>query len=365
MSSRPPPPPPSNDRTLLMPRRDVDVELRPGTRLQEYTVEGLIGAGGFSIVYRARDTKLDRVVALKEYLPAAFALRDARGTVVPRTPRHADAYLLGLRSYLNEARLLASFDHPALLRVYRFWPENGTAYLVMPLVEGATLKRWLADLGASPSEAWLRHFALQMTDALDALHTQRIYHRDVAPDNILLQYDRHAGTAFLEQKPRPVLLDFGAARRVIGDATQQLTAILKSGYSPAEQYEGAETKRQGPWTDVYALAAVLYAAIAGRTPPSAIGRVVNDTMVPAARVGAGRYSEPFLAAIDAGLAVRPDQRPQSMAAFRAALTATSVPARPPAAAPAAARAVPAPASTAAPPPFWRRWLDALRPRGRR
>jgi hypothetical protein len=158
-----------------------------------------------------------------------------------------------------------------------------------------------------------------------------------------------------------VLLDFGAARRVIGDATQQLTAILKSGYSPAEQYEGAETKRQGPWTDVYALAAVLYAAIAGRTPPSAIGRVVNDTMVPAVRLGAGRYSEPFLAAIDAGLVVRPDQRPQSMAAFRAALTATAAPAAP-AARPAA---VAAPrAAAAAKLPFWRRWLDALRGRRR-
>lgn len=342
MTDRPAPP---NDRTMLMPRRDIDVELPRGTRLQEYVIEGLVGAGGFSIVYRARDTKLDRVVALKEYLPAAFALRGADGAVQPRTPRHAEAFHLGLRSYLNEARLLASFDHPALLRVYRFWPGNGTAYLVMPLVEGATLKRWLADLGTSPSEAWLRHFALQMTDALEALHAQRIYHRDVAPDNILLQFDRHAGTPFLEQKPRPVLLDFGAARRVIGDATQQLTAILKSGYSPAEQYEGAETTRQGPWTDVYALAAVLYSAIAARTPPSAIGRIVNDTMVPAARLGAGRYSPAFLTAIDAGLAVRAEQRPQTMAAFRAALLAETAPAAPPA-------AVSAPGG-------WRRWFEAL------
>lgn len=323
------PPPEAADRTMLMPRRDVDVELRPGTRLQEYVIESLVGAGGFSIVYRARDTKLERPVALKEYLPAAFALRGADGSVQARTPRHADAFDLGLRSYLNEARLLASFDHPALLRVYRFWPENGTAYMVMPLVEGATLKRWLADLGASPSEAWLRAFAVQMTEVLETLHAQRIYHRDVAPDNILLQFDRHAGTAFLEQRPRPMLLDFGAARRVIGDATQQLTAILKSGYSPAEQYEGAESKRQGAWTDVYALSAVLYAAIAGRTPPSAIGRILKDTMVPAAQVGAGRYSPAFLAAIDAGLAVRPEHRPQTMAAFRAALDGGPLPAPPP------------------------------------
>ena len=151
-----------------------------------------------------------------------------------------------------------------------------------------------------------------MTHALEALHAQRIYHRDVAPDNILLQYDAHAGASFLEQKPRPMLLDFGAARRVIGDATQALTAILKSGYSPAEQYEGAESKRQGAWTDVYALSAVLYTAIAGRAPPSAIARIVKDQMVPAAQLGAGRYSAGFLAAIDAGLAPRPEHRPQSM-----------------------------------------------------
>lgn len=343
MADRTPPP---ADRTMLMPRRDIDVELRPGTQLQEYRIEGLVGAGGFSIVYRARDTKLERPVALKEYLPAAFALRGADGSVQPRTPRHADAFHLGLRSYLNEARLLASFDHPALLRVYRFWPENGTAYMVMPLVEGATLKRWLLDLGASPSETWLRAFAVQMTDALQALHAQRIYHRDVAPDNILLQFDRHAGTTFLEQKPRPMLLDFGAARRVIGDATQQLTAILKNGYSPAEQYEGAESKRQGAWTDVYALAAVLYSAIAGRTPPSAIGRILNDTIVPAAQVGAGRYSPAFLAAIDAGLAVRPEHRPQTMAAFRDALDGGPLPPAPP-----RATRTPGPAARPGPPPL--------------
>jgi serine/threonine protein kinase len=327
----PTPPAPNADRTLLMPRRDIDVELRPGTRLQEYVIEGTVGAGGFSIVYRARDTRLDRLVALKEYLPAAFALRDADGVVQARSPRHLQAFQLGLRSYLNEARLLASFDHAALVRVFRFWAERGTAYMVMPLYEGVTLKRWLIDLGAHPSEAWLREFASQMTEALEVLHAQRIYHRDVAPDNILLQFDRRAGPSFLEQKPRPMLLDFGAARRVIGDATQALTAILKSGYSPAEQYEGAESKRQGAWTDVYALCAVLYTAIAGRAPPSAIARIVKDQMVPAAQLGAGRYSPAFLAAIDAGLAPRPEHRPQTMAALRAALAATG---------PAAAVAIP-------------------------
>jgi len=133
-------------------------------------------------------------------------------------------------------------------------------------------------------------------------------------------YDRAKGN-YLEQAPRPVLLDFGAARRVAAEATQNLTAILKSGYSPVEQYanDGGDKHAdgnamlQGPWTDVYALCAVLYAAATGKAPPPAIARVVRDDMVPARTAGKGRYSQAFLAAIDAGLAVRPERRPQSMA----------------------------------------------------
>jgi serine/threonine protein kinase len=333
----------AEQRTLLMPRRDADVNLKPGARLQEFVVERQLGVGGYSIVYLARDTKLDRRVALKEYMPATLAARTPTGEVAPRLPRFAEFFDKGLASFINEARLLGSFDHPSLVKVYRFWPENGTAYMVMPYYEGITLKRWLSDLGAPPSEKWLRELADPLTTALGSMHEQQCYHRDVAPDNVLMLYDRAAGN-YLEQRPRPVLLDFGAARRVIGDATQQLTAILKSGYSPVEQYEGEVSLRQGPWTDVYALCALLYSAIAGKAPQSAVARVVRDDMAPAAQVGRGRYSVPFLAAIDAGLRVRPEDRPQSMAALRAAMDA------PTPAAPAIA-ATPAPltaAATAAP-----------------
>lgn len=356
-------PAPEYQKTMLMPRRDVGSELPVGTRLQEYVIEGLVGVGGFSIVYRARDTRLDRVVALKEYIPAALATRGAGGAVVARSPNHRAHFDLGARSFINEARLLASFDHPALVKVYRFWAENGSAYMVMPYYDGITFQRWLTNLGATPSEAWLRVFAEQTMEALAALHGQHCYHRDVAPDNVLLLHDKHGGT-FLEQRPRPLLLDFGAARRTISDATQNFTAILKPGYSPVEQYDGEGTMRQGPWTDVYALCGLLYTAVSGKIPPSAIARVVKDDLVPAVQRGAGRYSPSFLAAIDAGLSIWPAGRPQDMAALRERFDAPYV-APLPAALPSPPPAAPAPSAPmpAAPPrPGLRGWLALRWPR---
>ncbi len=322
----------AEQRTVLLPRGEQGTGgLAPGTRLQEFVVERLIGIGGYSMVYVARDTRLDRRVALKEYVPATLAMRAPGGEVTPRLPRFGELYEQGLQGFINEAQLLGSFDHPSLVRVYRFWAGNGTAYMVMPYYEGITLKKWLADLGTPPSERWLRELAAPLVAALAAMHAQRCYHRDVAPDNILMLYDRAAaakagkGGGYLEQRPRPVLLDFSAARRVIGEGTQNLTSMLKSGYSPVEQYEGEVSLRQGPWTDVYALCAVLYTAAVGRAPGSSVARVVRDEMVPAREAARGHFSDAFLAAIDAGLCVRPEDRPQSMADLQRWLDATQAP----------------------------------------
>lgn len=306
----------AEQRTLLMPRRDQGAELPRGHALQEFVVEQVLGMGGYSVVYLAQDTKLQRKVAVKEYLPGTLASRLPSGEVAPRLPRFAEAYDKGLQSFINEARLLGSFDHPSLVKVYRFWADNGTAYMAMPYYNGITLKKWLADLGAPPSERWLRALADPLAQALAVLHGHDTVHRDVAPDNVLMLYDRAKGN-YLEQAPRPVLLDFGAARRVAAEATQNLTAILKTGYSPVEQYANDDSLRQGPWTDVYALCAVLYTAATGKVPPAAVARVVRDDLVPARTAGKGRYSQAFLAAIDAGLAVRPENRPQTMAELQA------------------------------------------------
>ena len=264
------------DRTLILPRREMGSALPIGHQLGAFTIEAVIGEGGFSIVYGARDRGLDRLVALKEYIPSSLAYRGSDGVVAARSERHRETYQLGLRSFLNEARLLASFDHASLVKVYSYWEQNGTAYMVMPYYKGPTLRMWLTSLGTPPSEGWLRAVAAPLIDALELIHADKCYHRDIAPDNILLLVDRADGP-FLEQTPRPLLLDFGAARRVISDATQSLTVILKAGYAPIEQYAQSAAMRQGPWTDVYALCAVLYTAVTGKPPEASVGRLIRTT----------------------------------------------------------------------------------------
>jgi hypothetical protein len=285
--------------------------LPTGTKLAEFEITGLIGQGGFGVVYRAWDHALEREVAIKEYMPSSLANRQADGRVVPMSERHKETFDAGMRSFINEARLLAQFDDPSLLKVYRFWQEHGTTYMVMPLYRGQTLKAALAAMSAPVDEAWLLQVVDRVTHALAIMHQASCYHRDIAPDNILL----------LEDTGLPVVLDFGAARRVISDMTQAITVILKPGYAPVEQYAEVPDMTQGAWTDVYALAAVMHVAICGRAPPPSVARMISDQYVSLANneVLSKRYSHRLLATIDRALSVRPEHRPQSMAALREAL----------------------------------------------
>ncbi|WP_431274975.1 serine/threonine-protein kinase [Variovorax ureilyticus] len=300
------------------PRRVGAGLLAVGARLAEFEITRIIGQGGFGVVYEAWDPVLERVVAIKEYLPSSLSARRPDGAVVPLSERHRETFELGMRGFINEARLLAQFGHPSLLKVYRFWQEGGTAYMVMPFYRGDTLKQALAASPGIAQEAWLLKVMDGVTQALMVMHAAHCYHRDIAPDNIIL----------LEGSGRPVVLDFGAARRVISDKTQTITVILKPGYAPVEQYASAPDMVQGAWTDVYALAAVLHVAVCGRPPPPSVARLLSDSYLPLARSEAlrQRYSERLLSAIDAGLGVRPESRPQSMAAFREALGLEPAPA---------------------------------------
>jgi hypothetical protein len=180
--------------------------------------------------------------------------------------------------------------------------------MAMPYYEGITLKQALKTSKIAPTEDWIKAFLAYLFDAVEIIHAAHCYHRDIAPDNILLLKDG-----------RPLLLDFGAARRVIGDRTQGPTAILKPGFAPIEQYADIPSLKQGPWTDVYGLASVVYYLITGMPPPPAVSRIVSDDMVPAREAGKGRYREAFLLAIDHAMAVKPEHRIQSINQFRTEL----------------------------------------------
>ncbi|RTL15868.1 MAG: serine/threonine protein kinase [Burkholderiales bacterium] len=300
----------SLEPTVALPDGPKSHTLAPGTRIHDYRIERVLGEGGFGIVYLATDIALERQVAIKEYLPSSMAERAAEGlTVQVKSAAHAETFAIGLRSFVNEAKLLAHFDHPALLKVHQFWEENGTAYMAMPYYQGQTLKAALARLGRLPTEREVRAWLMPLLDALEVMHEEQCYHRDIAPDNILLT------------DQGPLLLDFGAARRVIGDRTQSLTAMLKPGFAPIEQYGAMPGVTQGPWTDIFALASVLYAAISGSRTLPAVERLLDDPMPRLAFVATGRCGDAFLAAIDAALAIHPRDRPQSIAEFRALLTA--------------------------------------------
>jgi TonB family protein len=287
--------------------------LPPGTKLRQFVIERVLGEGGFGVVYAAYDLALGRRVAIKEYMPAALAVRCADFSVQVRSSSEKEAaFAIGLKSFVNEARLLAQLDHPSLAKVFQFWSERGTAYLVMPYYTAPTLATWLRDRRHAPiDEAWLRRYFLAALDALSFLHGKSCLHRDVSPQNLLVVNEAD-----------PLLLDFGAARRVVGAHSAALTAILKPGYAPLEQYEG-NTLRQGPWTDLYALSAVMYQAMIGTPPPAAVERVVQasahargdsgtaGTSNLHATLQRAPYSPALIAAVEMGLALHPRHRPQS------------------------------------------------------
>lgn len=282
--------------------------LATGHRLDEFELLEVIGEGGFGIVYRAYDHSLQREVAIKEYMPSMLARRVGDDSVHVRSDRLTATFQAGLRSFINEARTLAQFSHPALVRVHRFWEANSTAYMAIQLYRGRTLRRLAEEEPSRITEAWLLGMLGPLLGALETLHRSQCFHRDIAPDNI-----------FIQQDDLPVLLDFGAARKSIADLVDEVAVMVKSGYSPIEQYADDNTLLQGAWTDLYALGAVLYRAVTGNPPPSAVVRSVQDAYVPLSSLGRGDLSPAFCAAVDHTLAVHSKDRTQTVAAFAAEL----------------------------------------------
>lgn len=303
-----------NDNTVIQttPAVSGDAGQQPlavGTLIEGFVIRGVIGLGGFGIVYEAWDAMLERQVALKEYLPGSLAMRLPGGQVQVRDARHQGTFDAGMRSFINEARLLAQFDHAALVKVYRFWEMRSTAYMVMPLYRGNTLKQHLEQQQEPLIESTLVNWLVALTEALEVMHSHQCYHRDVSPENIIIQ--AHTGL--------PILLDFGAARRAIEHVSQPFTVILKASYAPIEQYAEVPSLAQGPWTDVYALAGVTYYLMTGKTPPSSVSRMVNDHCILLASQDKLPFSKALRHAVDKALAVQPQDRTQGMQQFRDAL----------------------------------------------
>ena len=282
--------------------------LPTGHRIAEYEIVRVLGAGGFGITYLAFDHNLNGPVAIKEYFYAGLAARTSGGAVEPNSTSNGDGFQWGRDRFLEEAQVLSRFDHPNIVRVHRYFEENNTAYIVMDYVEGESLAVFLKAHGPLTPDQW-RPWMEALLDGLEHVHGRKYLHRDIKPENIVIR-------ARADGESQPVLIDFGAARRAAADKTRQLTAVHTPGYAPIEQYSTAS--RQGPATDIYALAAVSYRVLAGEPPPNAADRVVKDDYRPLS----GRIDDAnrtWLAGIDHGLGLRPDDRPKTVAAWRAVL----------------------------------------------
>jgi serine/threonine protein kinase len=278
-----------------------------------YRVGRVLGHGGFGITYLAWDDNLHLRLAIKEYFPRDSAGRGTDGvSLAVYSGPAGDQFTYGLDRFLEEARTLAHFDqHPGIVTVKNFFRAYGTGYCVMDYVEGITLRQYLDQQpgGRIVIEDALK-LLMPVMDALRAVHKEGLLHRDIAPDNI-----------YLSQDGRIKLLDFGAARFAASEHSKSLSIILKPGYAPEEQYR---TKgQQGPWTDVYGLAATLYRAITGQVPPESLDRLDQDDLVPPSRLGMAITPSQEATLLKA-LAVKAGQRFQNLAKLQQAWRAGGV-----------------------------------------
>ena len=284
--------------------------LETGSIIDNFTIQKVLGNGGFGIVYLAKHNLTDALVAIKEFFPSSLVHRVNSSTVQINTTHDSPSFAAGMESFVKEAKTLAKLHHAGLVQVLHFWEGNGTAYMVMPYYEGETLKSYMVKPGFATTStfikvAFIENLLTELLPTLAYLHERNIFHRDIAPDNI-----------FLLTNGKPLLLDFGAARHIV-DQAANVTTILKEGYAPVEQYD--KNAQQGAKTDIYALSAVLYHFITGRAPQASVTRVYNDPVVSLEENYSDHYPVGILKATDAGLIVNPNNRPSSVTDWKTIL----------------------------------------------
>lgn len=279
--------------------------LPSGHLLHWYEIQGVLGRGGFGITYCGVDKNLNQRVAIKEYLPSELAVRSSDFSVYAMGGEQKEKYIWGLTRFLDEARTLARFDHPNIVRIMSVFESHGTACIVMRYEEGCSLQNILAGRKTLPEDLLLA-LVHPILDGLQLVHSAGFIHRDIKPANI-----------FVREDGSPVLLDFGSARMALRDQSKSLTSVVSPGYAPFEQYH-TEADAQGPWSDIYALGATLYRAVVGVAPASATDRsnalfkTQRDCFLPCRMAGLEGYSEQFLKAVDHALAFRESDRPRSI-----------------------------------------------------
>ncbi|HEX9398123.1 MAG TPA: serine/threonine-protein kinase [Burkholderiales bacterium] len=279
--------------------------LAEGTTLENYRILRPLAVGGFSTVYLAHDEK-EQPVVIKEYLPATLATREP-GETVPRVAEADQAsFKAGVKSFFEEGRKLAHLAHPNVVRVLNFFRANDTVYMVMRYERGRSLQEHIQSRRGPLDEGWIRSTFAQLLNGLREVHTNKLLHLDIKPGNVYLRND---GT--------PLLIDFGAARQALSEEDMKRLPTYTPGFASPEQH--AQLEHLGPWSDIYAVGATLYACLAATAPQPADLRVESDQLVPASRTWSGEYSADLLRIIDWCLKLDPLERPQSVFTLQKAL----------------------------------------------
>lgn len=331
---------PKEEDVEVCPRCGYRVQQRPPAVLpyqavlnNKFLIGRILGRpGAFGVTYLAWDLVLHTTVAIKEYFPRQWVNRAAdHSTVLLHSDNDKNQFAYGLEQFLREARMLAQFSHPNIVRIREFFQQNNTAYLVMDYCEGVSLEEFVQRKGGTIPEYLACKIMLPILDGLHEVHQKNVLHRDIKPSNI-----------YLTKGDVPILLDFGAARFALGQNTQTLSIILTAGYAPFEQYLSEPGDLLGAWTDIYACGATLYSITTGIVPQNSINRHQKDDLIAPIDL-IPTLTPPFNRAVLAALALEPKQRPQTISAFQTLLLGDETVAPNPA-------RLPPPASQTVPPP---------------
>ncbi len=276
--------------------------LREGYVLEGYRIAEVLGGGGFSLVYLATEERSDSQFVIKEYCPKGLVIRGSDGgTIEPISDKARLGFVQGMKQFFGEASALAKLKHPNIVNVSNIFRANGTVYMVMAYELGRDLRWFIKQCHGQLDQPFMLKVFPAIASGLSALHEHSFLHLDVKPANILL---RASGA--------PLLLDFGAAQTTSSGERFSSFQTLTHGFAPPEQYNEGE---MGPWSDIYALGATMYACVTGRSPPPALKRQTNDTLEPLTSLYADQYSYPMLRAIEWALRLNHRERPTSVRVF--------------------------------------------------